>query len=92
MTTTIAPPATHGVELTFETLEPASRFTAPLRVLAGEETLMRVVSGSVGLAVGGHTRLLVLEDEARIPAGTPHRLWNAGRGRARVVRELRPVA
>ena len=92
MTTTTAPPATHGVELTFETLEPGSRFTAPLRVLAGEETLMRVVCGTVGLATGEHTRLLALDHEARIPAGTPHRLWNAGRGRARIVRELRPVA
>jgi hypothetical protein len=35
---------------------------------------------------------MTVEDEARIAAGAPHRLWNDGTGEARTVHELRRTA
>jgi quercetin dioxygenase-like cupin family protein len=70
-----------GAELTFETLV-ADR--APLRRRA-EETLIRVLDGTVRLTVDGYERLLAIGDEAIVPAGAPHRLASASGGPARLV-------
>jgi hypothetical protein len=67
-------PMTAGVELTFETLDARSPLTAPVRVLADRQILLRVVTGTVGLASGGEIRFLEAEEEARIDADVPHRL------------------
>ena len=53
------------------------------------ETLLRVIDGVVTLEVDGTPRTLMLEGEARIEAGVPHRIWNAGPGDARIVQEFR---
>lgn len=84
-------PMTAGVELTFETLDARSPLTAPVRVLADRQILLRVVTGTVGLVRGGEIRFLQAEEEARIDADDPHRLWSAGERRARIVRQERPV-
>jgi hypothetical protein len=75
----------HGAMLSFETVEARDRDSAPERVREQHETLLRVIDGVLTLEVDGSTRTLLLEGEALIAAGVPHRLW----GEARIVQEFR---
>jgi hypothetical protein len=87
--TTTSVTVIHGAMLSFEWIGAASSAEAPLRLRELHETLLRVIEGTVMLEVDGTERSLTIEDEARIAAGTPHRLWKAGAGEARIVQELR---
>jgi hypothetical protein len=82
----------HGAMLSFEPVEARDAAGAEVRVREQHETLLRVIDGIVTLELDGTERTLMLEGEARIGAGVPHRLWNAGPGDARVVQEFRRVA
>ena len=82
----------HGAMLSFESVEAREAAAAPVRVREEHETLLRVIDGIVTLELDGSERTLMLEGEARIGAGVPHRVWNAGPGEARVVQEFRRVA
>lgn len=82
----------HGAMLSFETVVARDAAAAPIRVREDHETLLRVIDGIVTLEQDGAERTLMLEGEARIAPGAPHRLWNAGPGDARVVQEFRRVA
>ena len=75
-------PVSHGAALTFETLSEGE--LAPVRMRAGEDTLLRVVDGLVRLTVDGEQRLLGTGDEAIVPAGARHELASAC-GEARVM-------
>ena len=79
----------HGSALTFETVREAD--PAPLRVRPLEDTLLRVIAGIVRLTADGKERLLGAGDEARIPAGTRHRLA-AAEGEARFMTGFRAAA
>ena len=79
----------HGTMLSFETIKGRDADSAPVRVREHHETLLRVIDGAVGLEVAGSQRTLMLEGEARIESGAPHRIWNAGPGDARIVQEFR---
>ena len=79
----------HGAMLSFETIEARAADDAPMRMRERHETLLRVIDGIVTLELDGSSRTLMREGEARIAAGTPHRLWNAGPGDARIVQEFR---
>lgn len=79
----------HGAMLSFETVEARDSDAAPLRIREHYETLLRVIDGAVRLEIDGSTRTLMLEGEARIEAGVPHRMWNAGPADARIVQEFR---
>jgi mannose-6-phosphate isomerase-like protein (cupin superfamily) len=79
----------HGAMLSFEAVEAREAADAPVRVRERHETLLRVIDGTVRLELDGSERTLMLEGEARIGAGVPHRLWNAGPGEARIVQEFR---
>jgi mannose-6-phosphate isomerase-like protein (cupin superfamily) len=79
----------HGAMLSFESIGAASADEAPLRLRERHETLLRVIDGTVILEIDGSQRRMTIEEEARIAAGTPHRVWNAGDGDARTVQELR---
>jgi hypothetical protein len=79
----------HGAMLSFETIEGRDADAAAVRVREHHETLLRVIDGVVTLEVAGARRTLMLEGEARIEAGLPHRIWNAGPGDARIVQEFR---
>lgn len=75
----------YGVALTFETLDggrPARR------VRPREDTLLRVIDGTVRLTIGAYDRLLGPGDEAIIPSGVGHRIASAG-GEARLVTGFR---
>ena len=78
----------HGATLTFETLSPAP---ARPRRRAGEDTLLRVIDGTVSLTLSGGDQRLDVGDEAIIPAGMDHRLQGVG-GSARVVIGFRPAS
>lgn len=81
----------HGAMLSFETVEAPDAAAAPLRVREQHETLLRVIDGTVTLELEGRERTLMLEGEARIPAGAPHRIW-AHPPTARIVQEFRAAA
>jgi mannose-6-phosphate isomerase-like protein (cupin superfamily) len=79
----------HGAMLSFETVEARDAESAPVRVREQHETLLRVIDGTITLELDGGERTLMLEGEARIGARSPHRIWNAGAGAARIVQEFR---
>jgi hypothetical protein len=87
--TTTSVTVIHGAMLSFEWIGATSAADAPLRLREQHETLLRVIEGTVILQVEDTERSLTIEHEARIEAGIPHRLWNAGDGEARIVQELR---
>jgi quercetin dioxygenase-like cupin family protein len=74
----------HGVALTFETIEAFETRPAPVRMRPWEDTLLRVVDGTVRLTTDGDERRLQIGDEAIVPAGTPHQLAGVD-GAGRVV-------
>ena len=82
----------HGAMLSFETVEARAAAEAPVRLREDHETLLRVIDGVVTLELDGSERTLMVEGEARIAAGIPHRLWNAGPGEVRIVQEFRRTA
>jgi hypothetical protein len=79
----------HGAMLSFETIEDRDPDRAEVRVREQHATLLRVIDGVVTIEVAGSRRTLMLEGEARIDSGVPHRIWNAGPGHARIVQEFR---
>jgi glyoxylate utilization-related uncharacterized protein len=87
--TTTSVTVIHGAMLSFETIGAVDAEAAPERVRELHETLLRVIDGTVTLELAGTTRSLTIEDEARIAAGTPHRLWSTGDADARIVQEFR---
>lgn len=87
--TTTSVTVIHGAMLSFESIGATSHGEAPLRLREHHETLLRVIDGTVMLDIEGARRALKIEDEARIPASTPHRIWNPADGEARIVQELR---
>jgi mannose-6-phosphate isomerase-like protein (cupin superfamily) len=90
--TTTSVTVIHGAMLSFESIGATDAADAPLRLREQHETLLRVIEGTVILEIADAQRTLTEEDEARIAAGMPHRLWNAGDGEARTVQELRRAA
>jgi hypothetical protein len=79
----------HGAMLSFETIAERDPDVAAVRVREQHETLLRVIDGIVTLELAGARQTLMLEGEARIEAGVPHRIWSAGPGDARIVQEFR---
>jgi mannose-6-phosphate isomerase-like protein (cupin superfamily) len=90
--TTTSVTVIHGAMLSFESIGATDAADAPLRLREQHETLLRVIEGTVILEIADAQRTLTVEDEARIAAGMPHRLGNAGDGEARTVQELRRAA
>ncbi|MGZ4269298.1 MAG: hypothetical protein ACXVFN_17325 [Solirubrobacteraceae bacterium] len=86
--TPFAHAVSYGSTLYFEDLDAG----APQpRVRIAEQTLLRVVAGSVGLCVHGAVQLLRAGEEAIIEPGTSHTVQSVG-GPARILTGFRPVA
>ena len=85
--TTTSVTVIHGAALSFESIGAASAADAPLRLRDHQETLLRVIDGTVVVAIEGSERTMAVEDEARIPSATPHRIYSVDG--ARIVQELR---
>jgi hypothetical protein len=49
------------------------------------------LAGVVGFRAGSETVVAGPGEVLDVPAGTPHRFWNAGRGEARFLLEIRPA-
>ncbi len=76
-----------GAEIVFETVTAADRRGATLRQNS-QETLIRVLDGSVRLTVGSTERVLVIGEEAIVPAGAAHVIVSEGAA-ARLLSGLR---
>jgi mannose-6-phosphate isomerase-like protein (cupin superfamily) len=87
--TTTSVTVIHGAMLSFESIGATDADDAPLRLREHHETLLRVIDGTVILEIGDSERTMRIEDEARIPSSTPHRIYNGGETEARIVQELR---
>ena len=90
--TTTSVTVIHGAMLSFESIGATSLDDAPLRLREQHETLLRVIDGTVVLAIEDGERTMTIEDEARIPSSTPHRIYNGGETEARIVQELRRIS
>jgi mannose-6-phosphate isomerase-like protein (cupin superfamily) len=62
----------------------------PAHVHLHQSERFQVRSGAIRVMIAGEERVLREGDEALVPAGTPHRWWNAGPGDALVSVEMRP--
>jgi mannose-6-phosphate isomerase-like protein (cupin superfamily) len=81
---------TEGAALRFETLVAIEGESAPTRVRNCDDTLLRVIAGTLRLTVDEEDRLLEAGEEAIVPAGMAHRIRSAA-GEARFVAGFRRV-
>ena len=56
-----------------------------------QEERFQVLRGTVGFRAGREKRVLGPGERLTVPAGTPHKFWNAGDGVAHFVCEVRPA-
>jgi mannose-6-phosphate isomerase-like protein (cupin superfamily) len=82
---------TDGEAVVFETFVQPDGFVAAAHVHPKQEELFAVVSGRLGLKVGGAEIVAGPGETLTIPAGTPHRFWNAGDDEVRFRCEVRPA-
>jgi quercetin dioxygenase-like cupin family protein len=82
---------TDGESLLVETIVEPGGFVAAAHVHPHQSERFEVLEGVLGLRVDGNELLAVPGDVAVVPSGTPHRFWNAGRGRVRFLCEVRPA-
>jgi mannose-6-phosphate isomerase-like protein (cupin superfamily) len=81
----------HGTTLYFETVGPSEGRGAIVRIRPDEDTLVRVIHGTLRLTIGDAERLLVAGGEAIVRAGRPHRVSGVG-GEARIMMGFRAAA
>jgi mannose-6-phosphate isomerase-like protein (cupin superfamily) len=82
---------TDGEAVVFETIVQPDGFVAATHVHPKQEERFEVLSGILGLRVGGDEIVAGRGETVRIPAGTPHRFWNAGDEETRFRCEVRPA-
>ena len=91
----IAPAApagvSYGTTIWFETVGPSDGPGALLRIRPDEDTLVRVIHGTLRLTIGGVERVLVPGGEAIVRAGRPHRVSGVG-GEAQFMMGFRTAA
>jgi Cupin domain len=56
-----------------------------------QDEQFEVLRGSVGFKIGGKKLVAGPGQRLRVPAGTPHKFWNAGDDEAHFVCEIRPA-
>ncbi len=64
------------------TLKPGHRSSERTNVHKKSDQIVLVVEGEIEAEIAGEKRLLHSGDTCIVPAGTPHRFENAGKGRA----------
>jgi quercetin dioxygenase-like cupin family protein len=82
---------TGGVAVVFETFVQPDGFVAAAHVHPKQEERFAVLSGTLGLEVGGEEAVAGPGETLTIPPGTPHRFWNAGDDEVRFRCEVRPA-
>jgi quercetin dioxygenase-like cupin family protein len=82
---------TNGEAVVFETFVQPNGFVAAAHVHPKQEERFEIVAGTLGLNVGGEEIVTGPGETLTIPAGTPHRFWNAGDDEVRFRCEVRPA-
>ena len=82
---------TGGEAVVIETYVKPNGFVAAAHVHASQEERFQVLRGSVGFKVGGKKLVAGPGQRLTVPAGTPHKFWNAGDETAHFVCEIRPA-
>ena len=81
---------TSGEAVVFETFVRPDGFVAAAHVHPKQERF-EILSGTLALRMGGEEIIADPGDTVTIPAGTPHRFWNAGQDGVRFRCEVRPA-
>jgi mannose-6-phosphate isomerase-like protein (cupin superfamily) len=82
---------TNGEAVVIETFVQPNGFVAAAHVHPGQEERFEILRGSVGFKVGGKKLVAGPGQRLTVPAGTPHKFWNAGDEEAHFVCEVRPA-
>ena len=82
---------TGGEAVVVETYLQPNAFVAAAHVHASQEERFQVLRGSVGFKIGRRKLVAGPGQRVTVPAGTPHRFWNAGDDVAQFVCEIRPA-
>ncbi len=82
---------TGGEAVVIETYVQPHGFVASAHVHPAQEERFEVLRGSVGFRVGRKKLVAGPGQRLTVPAGTPHRFWNAGEEVAHFVCEIRPA-
>jgi mannose-6-phosphate isomerase-like protein (cupin superfamily) len=82
---------TGGELVRVETIVEPDGFVAAAHVHPAQTERFEVLEGVVGFRVGKETVVAGPGEVLDVPAGTPHRFWNAGPGVARFLLEIRPA-
>jgi quercetin dioxygenase-like cupin family protein len=82
---------TGGEAVVFETYVQPNGFVAAAHVHPSQEECFQVLRGTVGFKTGRKKLVAGPGQRITVPAGTPHRFWNAGDDVAHFVCEIRPA-
>ena len=82
---------TGGQAVVIETYVQPNGFVAAAHVHPSQEERFEVLRGSVGFRVGRKKLVAGPGQRLTVPAGTPHKFWNAGDDVAHFVCEIRPA-
>ena len=82
---------TGGEAVVIETFVQPGGFVAAAHVHPHQEERFQVLRGSVGMKIGREKHVAGPGTRLTVPAGTPHRFWNAGDETAHFVCEIRPA-
>jgi mannose-6-phosphate isomerase-like protein (cupin superfamily) len=82
---------TGGEAVVIETYVQPNGFVAAAHVHPSQEERFEVLRGSVGFRIGREKLVAGPGKRLTVPAGTPHKFWNAGDEVAHFVCEVRPA-
>jgi mannose-6-phosphate isomerase-like protein (cupin superfamily) len=82
---------TNGKAVVFETFVEPHGFVAAAHLHPKQVERFEIVSGTIGLKIGGKEIVAGAGERLTVPAGTPHRFWNAGDDQLRFRCEVRPA-
>jgi len=82
---------TGGQAVVIETFVQPNGFVAAAHVHPSQEERFEVLRGSVGFKIGRKKVVAGPGQRITVPAGTPHKFWNAGDDEAQFVCEIRPA-
>jgi mannose-6-phosphate isomerase-like protein (cupin superfamily) len=82
---------TDGEAVAIEVFVQPGGFVAAAHVHPKQEERFEVVAGALGVEVAGEELVAGPGETLTIPAGTPHRFWNAGDDEVRFRCEVRPA-
>ena len=82
---------TNGEAVVIETFVQPHGFVAAAHVHPSQEERFEVLKGTVGFKIGREKIVAGPGQRITVPAGTPHKFWNAGDDEAHFVCEVRPA-